>query len=102
MQAPGHEAIQKELADFWQRISEQFGNADTEPYLTGKCMYMGNWLTDYSQLFAPDFFFDFKYNLHTQLQDMQDVFLTHNQYTKHPLCVTIESGVINHQLSIVN
>jgi hypothetical protein len=49
MEAPGHEAIQKELADFWQRISEQFGNADTEPYLTGKCMYMGNWLTENKQ-----------------------------------------------------
>jgi hypothetical protein len=73
MEAPGHEAIQKELADFWQRISEQFGNADTEPYLTGKCMYMGNWLTDISQLFAPEFYFDIQHSLPDKLNGLVDV-----------------------------
>jgi hypothetical protein len=97
MEAHGHEFIEKHLSSFLQNLvtvlatdTTNFKGCNNIAHLhytnkttddVGRAMYLGNWLTDNSQLFAPDFFFDFKYNLPTQLQDMQDVFLTQNTST---------------------
>lgn len=78
MQAHGHEFIEKHLSLFMEEIIKKLFSEDDFKGVKniiqhqiknngidelGRVMYMGNWITDNSQLFAPDFFFDFKFNL---------------------------------------
>lgn len=77
MEAPGHEYIEKDIALFFKELLEingKMGNfsakntlsryySDKKTDTINRAMYLGNWLTDNSQIFAPDTFFDLQYNL---------------------------------------
>ena len=78
MQAPGHEEIEKHMAEFLKQLIYVNGNllgnlscraiyskfySDPNHDIINRSLYLGNWLTDNSQIFAPDFYFDFQYNL---------------------------------------
>lgn len=70
MQAPGHEEIERQMSDFLKQlvgftgffmgnpscrsINNNFYN-DSKHDMINRSMYLGNWLTDNSQIFAPDF-----------------------------------------------
>ncbi len=87
MEAKGHEFIESNLSAFMagaihilakdkhysgcRNILQTFYKKNFKDDI-GRAMYMGNWLTDNSQLFAPDFFFDFKYNLPENLQKAEN------------------------------
>jgi hypothetical protein len=86
MEAQGHEEIERYLSEFMadalKTLSKDKEYKGCRNVLQNKkaddisrAMYMGNWLTDNSQLFAPDFFFDFQYNLPKHLQGAEDILL---------------------------
>jgi hypothetical protein len=75
MQAPGHEEIEKNLAIFLKELFKNttnqnvqykflyervFGKNARVPF--DRAFYLGNWLTDNSQIFEPDFYFDTQYS----------------------------------------
>jgi hypothetical protein len=64
----------KSVAKFINTLNELLGNKTTNSdYISGKCTYLGNWLTDISQLFAPEFYFDIQYNLPDKLIALADI-----------------------------
>jgi hypothetical protein len=102
MEAHGHERIEKEVADFLEelikkRFPEKYAliygaNADNAK----SALYLGNWLTDISQLFAPDSIFEFRVN-------MSDKFQSYNSKVK-TFVSTIQKPVLDgvHMLEAMN
>lgn len=72
MEAHGHEEIEAEIAKFLKEIiSQKFPDINKQIYSNTlssnkdyddihNALYLGNWLTDFSQLFAPDTLFELK------------------------------------------
>jgi hypothetical protein len=110
MQAPGHEEIERQMSDFLKQlvgftgffmgnpscrsINNNFYN-DSKHDMINRSMYLGNWLTDNSQIFAPDFFFDFQYNLPEYVQGIENILAT----TKEKANEILNSSELNYILS---
>ena len=88
MEAPGHEFISENISKFLEEILEIYLKLEKKKekkkfskhyFQKGadcnvkNALYLGNWLTDLSQLFAPDLYFDIQYKLNDTLVSLAPI-----------------------------
>lgn len=75
MQAHGHEDIEKIVGSYlYYLLKQKHGNISNGIKSVCKTeqdfinlLYLGNWVTDMSQLLVPDFFYELRKNLNTKI-----------------------------------